>query len=157
MNPNVKAFLEMIGISEIGSAIINNPLSDRGYKVIVGSTPDKLILMANYSGHPKKMIILSPTLKSSAAGKFQLLGKYYDYYAKLLDLSDYSPASQDAIAIQQIKECKALEDVEEGRFDLAVSKCSHIWASLPGAGYGQHENKLTSLKTAYVLAGGSLA
>ena len=155
MNTNIRAFLDMIAHSEIGDALLSH--SDNGYNVIVGSKPDNMHLMANYSGHPKILVTLSPTLKSTAAGRYQLLGKYYDYYAKLLDLSDFSPDSQDAIAIQQIKECKALEDVEKGRFSVAVSKCAHIWASLPGAGYGQHENKLANLQSVYQDSGGTLA
>jgi muramidase (phage lysozyme) len=73
-----------------------------------------------------------------------------------LNLPDFSPESQDAIALQQIREQKAIPDILAGRFDEAVKKCSNIWASLPGAGYGQHENELSKLRTAFVAAGGVL-
>ena len=32
-----------------------------------------------------------------------------------------------------------------------------LWASLPGAGYGQHENSYDKLLAAYLKAGGELA
>jgi len=85
------------------------------------------------------------------------LARYYTAYKNLLHLPDFSPASQDAIAVRLIKEQQALDDVEAGRFNEAVKKCANIWASLPGAGYGQHENQLTDLRTAYVSAGGLVA
>jgi muramidase (phage lysozyme) len=152
---NRQAFLDMIAHSELGDAILSE--TDNGYNVIVGSTPSKLILMGDYKNHPHKVISLSPTLKSSAAGRYQLLGRYYDYYSKLLNLPDFGHDSQDTIALQQIKECKALEDIDAGRFEMAVSKCSHIWASLPNAGYGQRENSIAYLKEIYLDSGGTLA
>lgn len=155
MTPNQKAFLDMIAFSELGQALQDK--SDHGYNVIVGSTPKAPILFSSYADHPRKVVKLSDTLSSSAAGRYQLLARYYDAYKKQLNLPDFSPASQDAIAIQQIRERKALDDIDAGRFEDAVSKCKNIWASLPGAGYSQHENSMESLKVAYINAGGALA
>jgi len=149
MNANRKAFLDMIAESE-GTARIGD---QDGYNVVVGGTT-----FDGYADHPRELVVLNKKgLKSTAAGRYQLLSRYYDAYKKSLRLRDFSPASQDAIAIQQIKECRALEDVDVGRFDIAVKKCARIWASLPGAGYGQHENKLADIRIAYVNAGGTLA
>ena len=67
------------------------------------------------------------------------------------------PASQDAAAIELIREAGALGDVRAGRFDEAVAKVRGIWASLPGAGYAQPEKSLESLRLAFLNAGGSLA
>ena len=100
---------------------------------------------------------LKPGLASTAAGRYQLLARYWDAYRKQLNLSDFSPESQDAVAIQQIKECKALDYVEKGYIDEAIKRCSHIWASLPGAGYGQHENKMADLIAFYKSDGGTVA
>ena len=61
------------------------------------------------------------------------------------------------MAIQQIRECGALPDVDAGRLELAISRVRRIWASLPGAGYGQPEHSIGSLRAAYLAAGGSLA
>ena len=152
---NQRAFLDMIAHSEIGPALL--AVSDNGYDVIVGSTVAHPDLFTDYGNHPHKFVTLKPGLVSSAAGRYQLLGRYFDAYARQLGLRDFSPASQDAIALQQIRECKALPDIEAGNFERAVTLCARIWASLPGAGYGQHENKLADLKNAYLAAGGSLA
>lgn len=149
MSKNLKAFLDMIAWSEGTTRVKGNK---DGYNVLVGGG-----LFTDMTNHPHQLVHVNATLNSTAAGRYQLLAKYYDFYRKLLGLKDFSPASQDAIAIQQIKECKAIADIEAGRFYDAVKKCAHIWASLPGAGYGQYENKLASLEAAYTNAGGKLA
>jgi muramidase (phage lysozyme) len=148
ISKNLKAFLDMIAWSEGTTRIEGNK---DGYNVLVGGG-----LFTDMTNHPHQLIHVNQRLDSTAAGRYQLLARYYDFYRKLLGLNDFSPASQDAIAIQQIKECRALKDVEAGRFNIAVNKCAHIWASLPGANYGQHENKLPKLQEMYLTYGGSL-
>lgn len=155
MNANRKAFLDMIAHSEIGDALLK--ISDNGFNVIVGSTPSKPDLFTSYADHPHKLVALKPGLSSTAAGRYQLLGHYFVAYKQQLGLPDFSPASQDAIALQQIRECHALDLVDAGHFNEAVEKCARIWASLPGAGYNQHENKLADLRDAYSQAGGTFA
>jgi muramidase (phage lysozyme) len=155
LTPNLKAFLDTIAHSEIGPDLLAK--SDRGYNVVVGSTAAHPILFSPYTDHPRKLMKLSDKLSSTAAGRYQLLERYYDAYKKTLGLPDFSPDSQDKIALQQIRECKALDDIEVGRFAAAVAKCAHIWASLPGAGYAQHENRIADLQTAFRQAGGVLA
>lgn len=148
LNGNVAAFLDMIAVSE-GTA----NRGDDGYNVIVGGG-----LFKSYLDHPRKSIHL-PNLGiySTAAGRYQLLLRYFVAYKQQLNLPDFSPESQDAIALQQIRERRATDDIIAGNFDLAVNKVRNIWASLPGAGYGQHENKIERLRTAYMNAGGKIA
>lgn len=145
ISKNKKAFLDMIASSE-GT----RGRGDDGYNIIVGGG-----MFYSYDDHPRRLIRLNHKLSSTAAGRYQLLSRYFDYYKKVLKLKDFSPASQDAIALQQIRECRASDDIEAGRFDEAIKKCAHIWASLPGAGYGQHENKLSYLRDVYEKAGGT--
>ena len=143
---NLTAFLTTIAKSE-GTEHIGTQL---GYNVIVGGGT-----FTGYKDHPRKMIDLPRLkIKSTAAGRYQILARYFDAYKKQLGLPDFSPDSQDKIAIQLIRECKALDDVEAGRFSVAVAKCKSRWASLPGANYGQHENTLAKLQGYYVVAGG---
>ena len=149
---NLKAFLTMIAESEGTEHIGNN----HGYDVIVGSTPNKPHLMTSYKDHPRIVVDLGHGLKSSAAGRYQILSRYYTYYKMLLNLPDFSPSSQDAIAIQMIKERKALSLIEAGNLYGAINACNNIWASLPGAGYGQHEHTLNMLTDFYVDAGGKV-
>jgi muramidase (phage lysozyme) len=149
---NTDAFLTMIAVSE-GT----EPIGDHGYNCIVGSTAQNPILFANYADHPRLRIHLRPDLVSTAAGRYQILERYYDAYKFQLDLKDFSPPSQDAIALQMIRERDALTDIEAGRFDEAVAKCANLWASLPGNTYGQHQNSLEALREAFTGAGGSVA
>lgn len=151
---NLDAFLTMIARSE-GTQDI--PGGESGYRVIVGSTPEKPILFDSYQDHPRQRVQLSPGLSSTAAGRYQILERYYDAYKAMLKLPDFSPASQDAIAIQMIRERQAFADVCAGWIDEAVGKCASIWASLPGNNYGQHENPLASLRSHFIDAGGRLA
>ena len=71
--------------------------------------------------------------------------RWWDAYRSALGLKDFSPKSQDAVALQQIKERGALPMIDRGDIRQAIDRCSNIWASLPGAGYGQFEHKADSL------------
>jgi muramidase (phage lysozyme) len=125
---------------------------ENGYNVIVGGG-----LFHDYSDHPRERVWIKRIRNwSTAAGRYQVLERYFDAYKQQLGLPDFSPASQDAIAIQQIKERRALGLIEQGHIHAAISRCRNIWASLPGAGYGQHENKMNDLLSAYRNAGGLL-
>lgn len=141
------AFLDMIAFSE-GT----RDLGDNGYNVVVGGT-----LFRSYNDHPRIRVYF-PKLKvySTAAGRYQLLSRYWDAYRKQLMLTGFTPENQDRVALQQIRECLALADIDAGRFDEAVNKCRRIWASLPGAGYGQHEQPLPVLRSVYLAAGGMI-
>jgi len=158
MTQNRRAFLSMIAYSEIGDGLLSQ--SDNGYNVICGSTVAHPILFDSYADHPRKlmsMTIHGKIVRSTGAGRYQILARYYDHYKAQLGLPDFSPASQDAIALQLIRECHALEDIDAGRFLAAVAKCRSRWASFPGAGYGQYENDAGDLQVAFLAAGGTLA
>lgn len=151
LNKQRKAFLDMLAWSE-GTDKKGQPTNNRGYDVIVGGS-----LFTDYSDHPRKLVTLNPKLKSTAAGRYQLLSRWWDAYRKQLGLKDFSPASQDAVALQQIKERRALELIDSGDIRQAIDRCSNIWASLPGAGYGQFEHKVDNLIAKFKAAGGVVA
>lgn len=156
MSPNQKAFLDTIAWSEIGQDLI--AVSDNGYNVIVGSTAENPDLFNSYTDHPRKEVWLSKlNVNSSAAGRYQLLSRYFDAYKKQLDLPDFSPESQDSIALQQIRECHAINQIDAGSFDDAISRCARIWASLPGSTYKQHTNSIEILRTSFTNAGGVIS
>lgn len=149
---NVTAFLDMLAWSE-GTDNGRQQTNDRGYDVIVGGE-----LFHSYRDHPKKLVTLGKLgIKSTAAGRYQLLSRYWPHYRDLLSLDDFGPYSQDCVAIQMIREQRALGDVKAGNIVKAIEKCSNIWASLPGAGYGQHEHKMADLISRYRESGGTLA
>ena len=76
-------------------------------------------------------------------------------HRKQLGLKDFSPKSQDAVALQQIKERGALPMIDRGDIRQAIDRCSNIWASLPGAGY-TFEHKADSPIAKFKEAGGTV-
>ena len=58
---------------------------NHGYDVIVGE------LFTDYSDHPRKLVTLNPKLKSTGAGRYQLLLRWWDAYRKQLGLKTFSP------------------------------------------------------------------
>ena len=150
---NALAFLDMLAWAE-GTDNGRQPTMDSGYDVLVGGG-----LFRNYIDHPRQLIRLPKLgISSTAAGRYQLLARYWDAYRKSLGLvGGFTPENQDRVALQQIRERKALDDIAAGRIAVAIHKVRKIWASLPGAGYGQHEQKLDDLIAHYIAAGGRLA
>ena len=128
INNQRKAFLDMLAWSE-GSDNGRQKTRNHGYDVIVGGE-----LFTDYSDHPRKLVTLNLKLKSTGAGRYQLLSRCGMPTASSY-LKDFSPKSQDAVALQQIKERGALPMIDRGDIRQAIDRCSNIWASLPGAGY----------------------
>lgn len=151
VTPQRKAFLDAIAVGE-GTDNGRQKTANHGYDVIVGGT-----LFTDYSDHPRKLVTLNPQLKSTAAGRYQLLSRYYDSYKKSLGLPDFSPESQDQIALQQIAERGALADIDAGRIKDAVKKCRTIWASMPGSPYGQRTETMEDFLKYFTAAGGKVA
>ncbi|EPH0680319.1 TPA: glycoside hydrolase family protein [Klebsiella aerogenes] len=152
INKQRRAFLDMLAWSE-GTDRKGQPTRNEGYDVIVGGA-----LFSDYSDHPRKLVSLPKLgIKSTAAGRYQLLAKWWDAYRKQLGLRDFSPASQDQVALQQIRERGALSLIDNGQIRQAIDRCSNIWASLPGAGYGQFEHKVEDLIARFKAAGGHVA
>lgn len=142
---NRAAFLMMIRTAE-GTAGPN------GYRTMFGGN-----LFESFADHPRIVntyTLAGKPISSSAAGAYQFLRRTWDVLQKRLGLPDFSPASQDAAALELIREAGALGDVDAGRFESAVRKVRRIWASMPGAGYGQPEIALGRLQAAYENAGG---
>lgn len=155
MDPNVKAYLDLIAWSE-GTSTSRYTKCD-GYDVVVGGldSPD---VFRSFADHPGILVTVNRAgLKSTAAGRYQLLKRWWAAYRDLLGLPDFSPASQDAVAVQQIKERRALDDVKKGRIASAISKCANIWASFPGNTYNQKQHPLPVLLKKFEELGGKLA
>lgn len=158
---NVAAFLYTIRRAE-GTA------GPEGYRTMFGGAT-----FDSYADHPRRAVRFTDragrTLWTTAAGAYQFLAvsplpgggstrvDTWDRLAARLGLPDFSPASQDAAAVQLIADAGALVDVQAGRFDDAVSKVRRVWASLPGAGYAQPEKSLSYLRAVYADAGGAFA
>lgn len=157
---NRTAFLTMLSVSEGTST--SKATKRNGYDVIVTGADGKPEVFTDFSDHPfakgrAAKVINSKGLKSTASGRYQHLVGDWAHYKAQLQLPDFGPESQDKWALQLIRERHALDDIDAGRIEAAISKVRNLWASLPGAGYGQRENSLAHLLEAYRAAGGTLA
>ena len=123
---------------------------NHGYDVIVGWRT-----VTDYSDHPSQTCHAKPTAQINRRWT-PASSRWWDAYRKQLGLKDFSPKSQDAVALQQIKERGALPMIDRGDIRQAIDRCSNIWASLPGAGYGQFEHKGDSLIAKFKEAGGTV-
>lgn len=142
---NVDAFLDMLAWSE-GTDHPNQKTNDRGYDVLVGGK-----LFTDYSKHPNILVPL-PNLgiKSTAAGRYQFLYRTWMAIVKNYGFKGrFIPEAQDLACIKLLTECRALPHIEKGQIHQAIALAAPIWASLPGAGYGQHEHKLVKLLEIY--------
>ena len=74
---------------------------NHGYDVIVGGE-----LFTDYSDHLANCVTLNPKLKS-LGWTLPASSRWWDAY-RAIGLKDFSPKSQDAVALQQIKERGAL-------------------------------------------------
>lgn len=145
---NVRAFLDMIAYAE-GTG------GPTGYRMMFGGG-----LFDSFADHPRQFFSFTNSrgqvLRTSAAGRYQFLSRTWDTLKARLSLPDFGPSSQDAAAIELIRERGALPDVQAGRVVEAVAKVRPIWASLPGAGYAQPERSINSLVAMYQASGGTM-
>lgn len=156
---NLAAFLKAIRYGEGTSGA-------DGYRTLFGGD-----LFQSFDAHPAQLgwpgVRLSsdmcanagfgPGCVSTAAGAYQINRPTWARLVRIIGPGDFSPARQDEAAMQLIREKGALADVYAGRVALAVNKCRKVWASLPGAGYGQHEVSQAAFNQRFTNAGGVIA
>lgn len=155
---NLTAFLWMIRCCE-GTATFN----DEGYRALVGFKPGNGITFTDFSRHPN---IINAQFNSTAAGAYQIIYKTWaslcNQHPALFPLRDFSPSTQDRMAIQLIADHGALNMVYAGQFDSAVAQVNKSWtewASLPSTkvSQGNGPKSLAFARAAYSGAGGVLS
>jgi lysozyme len=161
-NQNVRAFLEAIAKCEGTTQAADPYRVCYAYRHTIASFADHPALTGEWKGEKLSDKLCaaagqSPGCVSTAAGKFQITRTTWRGLKSKLKLKDFSPASQEAAAIELLRECGALPLVQVGDVAGAVSKARRIWASLPGAGYAQPERSLAWVQSQYQQAGGVLA
>lgn len=119
-NPNVQAFLRVIRSRESSQ-------SPDAYRMIVGGG-----FFNDFSDHPRIKGLCWTTkdgkrLCSTAAGAYQITATTYDEAKRLMNIPDFSPQSQDLIALGRIAARGALDDVLAGRLDAAIPKLKLEW------------------------------
>jgi len=67
----------------------------------------------------------------SPSGRYQITQDAYERLSQKLGLTDFSPSTQDRMAVQLIVERKALEPLLAGRLDDVIPRLTGIWSSLP--------------------------
>lgn len=152
-NPNVRIMLDLISRAE----------GNTNYNTVVGGGEFK-----DFSTHPNKQVNLvsrnragkKVVIPSDAAGRYQIMGFNWPSYSQRLGLKDFSPESQDKIAIQMLADRGALNSILKGDFKDAVNKAKNVWTSLPSTekkyhqGYGPKdwkwlESNVADLKKQY--------
>lgn len=137
ISPNLRRFLSLIGYSE-----------GADYNTIVTGADGKPETFSDFSHHPfenREPKLIRPGLKSTAAGKYQILYRFWKAYQEQLHLPDFGPESQDRVAIQLITECGALPNIAAGDVQSAVLKCASRWASFPSNNYHQGGKSMQQL------------
>jgi muramidase (phage lysozyme) len=117
-DPKVQKMLNLIGRAE-----------GADYDTIVGGKKK----IQDFSQHPNVIGLRTAQGPSRAAGKYQITKGTYDKYAPRLGITDFSPASQDKIALQLLHDSGALKDVLKGKFKSAIEKAGGTWMSLPSS------------------------
>ena len=95
---------------------------------------------------------LNPKLKSTGAGRYQLLSRWWDVTSSLAWCDSLV---LDAVALQQIKERGALPMIDRGDIRQAIDRCSNIWAS-PSGVVEVIDDKADSLIAKFKEAGGTV-
>lgn len=146
MSPNLQAFLRVIRAGESSQ-------TPDAYRMKVGGG-----LVESLADHPRQRIwIEALKVWSTAAGAYQFLAGTWDECRQALGLPDFSPESQDRAAVFLVKRRGALDDVEAGRIEQAITKCAKEWASLPGSPYGQPLRTMAQALATYKQYGGTMA
>jgi len=107
----------------------------------------------DYSHHPDiKVPINLPGYQgkfSTAAGAYQINFPTYNEFAPGLGITDFSPASQDAIALAILQATGAYDAIIGGDIPGAFQLASSRWASLPGSVAGQNPQSLVTATNTY--------
>lgn len=107
-NPNLRAFLDTIAQAE-----------GANYDTLYGG--ETFNDHARFPGHGKH----------TAAGRYQIeAGTYHDLSVALV-LTDFSPYTQDLMAVQLLIDKGAMKPLLVGNIDAALSGASVPWVSLP--------------------------
>ena len=147
-NANVQAMLKTIRKCEGTDA-------PDGYNYLFGSSPHNDRRFDNFATHPNKSFPFGHDQFSTAAGAYQILYTTWKDSSIKLGLNDFSPASQDLIAVSLISQKNCLQKLIHGYFEEVISHISTIWASLPNSPYGQPTHGLPQVAGWYKENGGT--
>lgn len=146
INSQIAAFL----------AVIRKFESHDDYRIIYGGGH-----FADFSAHPQVRVPINlPGYAgkfSTAAGAYQINYPTYSDFADALGITDFTPESQDRIAIAILNKCGAIAALTRGDIEGAFIAASMRWASLPGSTANQHPQQMQAAIDSFVNAGGFYA
>ena len=139
INNQRKAFLDMLAWSE-GS---DNGRQKPEIMVMTSASRRRAIYWLLRS--PSKLVTLNPKLKSTGAGRYQLLSRWWDAStASSLAWKTSLRKSFDAVALQQIKERGALPMIDRGDIRQAIDRCSKYLGFTAGLVMVSSSTRLTA-------------
>ena len=150
-HPNVAAFLKAIAEAEGGAY-------DFKYGALKGRANDRW-RFTDTSTHPGPGI----DGKTTAAGMYQITRPTWQHHGGKLGLRDFSPRTQDLIAVEILRSLGVIEQIKAGEIAAVMPKVARTWAALPkGPGQGNHypHQRHVSFEhflSNYLQAGGSMA
>jgi len=150
-NINVLAFLSTIARYE----------SNGDYSILYGGGH-----FTDFSTHPNVHVPFHNPNKSgdgindysTAAGRYQINHPTWLLWRALPGApSDFSPYSQDLLAVIGLQLKGALPDIIAGNFSAAMDKVSQTWASMPGSTAQQNSKTFDAVRITYLNNGGQIA
>lgn len=157
---NRRAGLDTLALCE-GTA----KLPEMGYATLFGNGQ----FHNNYVDHPRvrfyekhdEFIRNGKVDYTTAAGRYQITESTFErlmrkpvWLSGAKPARDFTPKTQDALAIELIAECGALAALDAGDIAAVCRRCRGVWASLPDAPYGQPTRNLQFVLDAFAAAGG---
>jgi len=118
-NANVNAFLKAIATAEGGGY-------DFKYGAIKGKKNDPW-RFSDYSTHPGA----GKGGTITAAGMYQINRETWKEMGEKMGLSDFSPRTQDLIAVEIFRSINIIQSIVDGDVGTALKKASYRWSSLP--------------------------
>jgi muramidase (phage lysozyme) len=124
-DPNVSAFLKAIAEAEGGGY-------DFKYGAVKGKRNDPW-RFSDFSTHP------GPGFGgvTTAAGMYQITTATWRQHGSRMGLSDFSPKTQDLIAVELLRSINVIDKIKSGDVAAATGPTSRKWAAVPmGPGQG---------------------
>jgi len=139
--PEVRAYLDLVAWKEVGHSL-NADGSPSGYRERNGVAGSRGLM-------PESAIADNGTLPRDElrynVGRYQMklvdVEDMRNRYDRRID--DFSPESQDRIAVAKMRDRGVMRELEQGDIRGAIERGGKEWASLPGSPYGQVQRGYT--------------
>lgn len=134
-NPYVRAVLDMLAEAEVGTSTAQSATG--GYNTLFSGRT-----FGSWNTHPNVLGAFTGRdgrrYQSSAAGRYQILYSTYNDLRKRYGFNDFTPQTQDEMAIALMLDTGALDDIEKGNIEAALPKLGKRWAAVTGSTLGRN-------------------